>query len=322
MGSFMGTDEELKSHSVSDNHFRAIDLRNRVSQGIGRRKEDRIARVRLVKRKTLISLAATCILLISFTAYAATGHLQIFNSQGKVVLHTEEPNPYSYPDKLIRELELYRQQVLSQLEPGELAAYYIKDDDVNTLNGYDTVNPVKFEKAPEYYRSYSQFLAEQTRTTAPPVKLPRELPKKLTFAYGQVDPAVPIGEEREPLKQRLIERANADTSSEKLFVEKLSWTKAWNTLMYLSDGKSDTAVTIMGGYGLSASIPKEADDVAEIIMLNQQEAIYQKNTSGEEKLTWYDNKQGIVYTIMVNKSGLLSKQELIKMGESMILQGS
>lgn len=318
MGTFMGADEELKQHSVSDNHFRTIDLRSRVREAIGNPELARTDRTRPVRRKTWISLAATCILLLSFTAYAATGHLQIFNAKGKVVLHTVDPNLSSYPDKLIRELEIYRQQVLSQLKPGELAAYYIKDEYINTLNGYDTVNPVKFEKAPVYYHSYIKFLKEQIRTTAPPVKLPRELPKRLSFAYGQIDPVVPSGEQREPLKQRLIDRANAETSSEKLFVEKLSWSKASYTVMYLSDSTSDTAVIIMGGYGMSASITKGASDVAEKIKLKQQEGIYQKAVNGEEKLIWYDTKQGVVYTIIVNKPGLMSKQELITMGESMI----
>ncbi|MFF2015594.1 DUF4367 domain-containing protein [Paenibacillus sp. NPDC058177] len=317
MGAFMDSDKELRRYSVSDDHFREIDLTSSIRQEIAKMGHTNATRSRPVKRKTILSIAVSCVFLLSFTAYAASGHLQIFNSKGEVVVKTTDPSP-SLPDKLSNELEIYRKQVLSLLQPGEVAAYYIKDDYINKLNGYDTVNELKFEQLPIDYRSYKDFLAEQARTSAPRLQQPGYIPQGLSFSYGKVFLEVPLGKEREPLKQKLIDRANASKNTDKLFIEKLQAAKAYSSVLHLTDGKNDTAVGIMASYGQGISLTKTPDATSEIIQLKQVEAMYLKQPTHGETITWYDSKQGIVYTIMVNKEGLMSKTELIKMAESLV----
>ncbi|MFE4712456.1 hypothetical protein ACFRAM_16410 [Paenibacillus sp. NPDC056722] len=319
MGAYMDSDEELRRYSVSDDHFREIDLTSSIRQEIEKMGHTNATKSRPAKRKTVLSIAVSCVFLLSFTAYAASGHLQIFNSKGEVVVKTTDPSP-SLPDKLSNELEIYGRQVLSLLKPGELAAYYIKDDYINKLNGYDTVNELKFEQLPINYRSYKEFLAEQARTSAPRLQQPVYLPKGLSFSYGKVFLEMPLGKESEPLKQKLIDRANASNNNDKLFIEKLQGSKASSSVLHLTDGKNDTAVGITASYGLGISLTKSPDATSEIIQLKQVEAVYLNQPILGETITWYDSKQGAAYSIMVNKPGLVSKKELIKMAESMVTE--
>lgn len=323
MGPISDSNEELRKYSGSDGYFRTIDMTTKVMQDIERLQHKKRSGLRSMKRKTVISIIMPCVLLISFTTYAAAGHIQIFNSKGEVVVKTVDP-PTTLPAKLNNMLDEYRKRALTVLKPGELAAYYIKDDYVNKLNGYDTVNPIKFAYLPIDYSTYEAFLTEQNRTSAPPIKKPGYLPKGLSFSYGQVFALGPqrYGEERvkyDELKERLISQANSAKNEEKLFIEKLDWSKAAAAILYLSDGKNRTAVSFQAVYGLNQSITQQPNASSEMVQLKHHEAIYVHNKADGDMLTWYDSKDSIAYTIMVNEEGLMSKKELQKMAESMIL---
>ncbi|MGG4342245.1 hypothetical protein [Paenibacillus lautus] len=325
MGNIVDPIEELRQHSVPDSHFRDVEFVSRVRQHMEDEQHKRRSGLRSFKRKTVMSIIISSVLLVSFTAYAATGHIQIFNSKGEIVLKTADPSSSGLPAKLSNLLEEYRTRVKSTLKPGELAAYYIKDDYINKDNGYDTANPIKFEYQPIDYLSYKDFQKELVRTSAPTLEMPGYLPKGVKFAYGQVFPFGParFGEkdrvEYDELKQRLMNQAESSNSGEKLFVEKLDWSKAFNSFVYLSDGKSSTAVSIMAGYGQSASLTKSLKASSEKIQLKHVEAIYLQDESDGDRISWYDSKQNIVYTIMVNVNGQMTKNDLKAMAESMII---
>ncbi|SMF84261.1 hypothetical protein SAMN05661091_2572 [Paenibacillus uliginis N3/975] len=321
MGAIIDSNEELKKHSVSDDHFRNIDITSKLWHDINMMQDKKRSGLRSFKRKTVMSIAVSCIFLASFTAYAATGHIQIFNSKGKVVVKTVDPSTTTLPAKLSNSLEEYRQRVLTVLKPGELAAYYIKDDYINKLNGYDTANPIKFGYLPIEYRSYEAFLTEQVRTSAPLLKKPGYLPKGISFSYGQVFPLGPQRYEREKydkLEKNLMVKANSSKNEEKLFIEKLDWSKANNTFLYLANGKNSGAVIIQAGYALRLSLTQTPNASSEKIQLKHMEAIYINNKTGGDEIAWYDSKQSIAYSIWVNEEDLLSKKELQKMAESMI----
>ncbi|ANA82437.1 hypothetical protein C7121_23230 [Paenibacillus glucanolyticus] len=322
MGAILDPIEELKQHSVTDDHFREIDITSRLKQNMEINPYKNTSGYRSFTRKTVMSIVIPCLLLASFTAYAASGHIQILNNKGEVVVKTIDP-PASLPVKLSGLLEEYRVRVMSKLQQGELAAYYIKDDYINEGNGYDTLNPVKFEYRPTDYHSYEAFQKEQARTSAPPIKKPDNLPDGVKFAYGQVFPLGPqlYGEERaqyDALKQRLMHQAQSSTSQEKLFVEKLAWSKASNSVVYLSDGKSSTAITITAGYGKKASFTKFPDTSPEKVQLKHMEGIYLQHEANGDLVSWYDPNRSIVYAIMVNVKGLVNKDELLQMAESLI----
>jgi hypothetical protein len=325
MGNIVDPIEELRQHSVPDDHFRDVEFVSRVRQHIEDEQHKSRSGFRSFKRKTVLSIMISSVLLVSFTAYAATGHIQIFNSKGEIVLKTTDPSSSVLPAKLSNLLEEYRTRVKSMLKPGELAAYYIKDDYINKDNGYDTANPIKFEYQPIAYRSYDDFQKERVRTSAPILQVPGYLPKGVKFAYGQVFPygPAPSGENDRvkyvELEQRLMNEANTSSSGEKLFVEKLKWSKAFNSIVYLSDGKSDTAVSIMAAYGQGASLTKSLDASSEKIQLKHVEAIYLQDEAVGDRISWYDSKQNVIYTIMVNVKGLMTKNDLQAMAESMII---
>lgn len=322
MGAIIDSNEELKKHSVSDDHFRNIDITSNLRHDIKMMQHSKRSGFRSYKRKTVMSIAVSCIFLASFTAYAATGHIQIFNSKGEVVVKTVDPSTTTkLPAKLSNSLEEYRQRVLTVLKPGELAAYYVKDDYINKLNGYDTANPIKFGYLPIEYRSYEAFLTEQVRTSAPLLKKPGYLPKGISFSYGQVFPLGPQRYEREKydkLEKNLMVKANSSKNEEKLFIEKLDWSKANDTFLYLTNAKNRGAIIIHAGYGLRLSVTQPTNGSSEKIQMKHIEAIYLNNETGGDTIAWYDSKRSIAYTIWVNEEDLLSKEELKKMAESMI----
>jgi len=324
MGNIVDPIEELKQQSVPDSHFRDVEFVSKVRQHIEDEQYKSRSGFRSFKRKAVMSIMISSVLLVSFTAYAATGHVQIFNTKGDIVLKTAEPSS-GLPVKLSNLLEEYRTRVKSMLKPGELAAYYIKDDYINKDNGYDTVNHIKFEYQPIAYRSYEDFQKELVRTSAPSMELPGYLPKGVKFSYGQVFPfgPAPSGEKDRvkyvELEQRLKNQAVLSSSEKKLFVEKLKWSKAFNSIMYLSDGKSDTAVTIMTSHGKGGSVTKYPNASSEKIQLKHMETIYIHDESDGDKISWYDSKRNTVYSIMVNVQGLMTKKDLMAMAESMII---
>jgi len=326
MGAIIDSNEELIKHTVSDEHFRTIDISYKVMHNIEKLQHKQRPELRFLKRKTILTMVVPCILLVSFTAYAATGHIQVFNDKGKIVVKTISPPTTALPTKLSNLLEKYREMVFAGLKPGELAAYYIKDDYINKTNGYDTLNPIKYEYLPIAYRSYESFLTEQVRTSAPLIKEPKYFPKGVSFSYGQVFPQQPsrgvARSEYDKLLQKLMSRANSSNDGEKLFTEKLDWSKASSTILYLSDGKNSTAISINAVYGLSMSLIQPSNASSEKIQLKDVEAIYLNDKAGKDSIAWYDSIRSIAYTISVNEEGLMSKKELEKMAASMITDES
>ncbi|WP_211746109.1 DUF4367 domain-containing protein [Paenibacillus sp. Marseille-Q4541] len=322
MGDIVDSNEELKKHAVPDHHFRNIEVTSKVMQDIEILHHKKNSGRHSFKRRTVMSLIVSSVLLVSLTAYAATGHIQILNTKGEVVVKTIDV-PTSMPLKWSNQVEEYRKRVLGTLMPGELAAYYIKDDYINKINGYDTVNPIKYEYLPVDYHSYEDFQREQDRTSAPFLKKPEYLPKDVSFSYGQITPIgpLPFGNEKrkyDQLKQSLVDKADSSKTEDPLFIEKLDWTKASSTLLYLSSGKNSTAISIVASYGSKLSLTQEMNATSEKIQLKNVEAIYLNKESGGDVIAWYDSKLSVAYTIMVNEEDVLSKKELLKMAESMI----
>ncbi|WP_339272869.1 hypothetical protein NYE54_15125 [Paenibacillus sp. FSL K6-1330] len=75
----------------------------------------------------------------------------------------------------------------------------------------------------------------------------------------------------------------------------------------------------MAAYGQGASLTKSLDASSEKIQLKHVEAIYLQNEADGDRISWYDSKQNIVYTIIVNVKNLMAKKDLKAMAESMII---
>lgn len=316
--------EELIKRLGLNQPFREIDVTDNVMREIrrGYRGERRTKRQRF-NRWFIAPAAAFFLLLASFTAYAAAaGHIQLFNSKGKVVVKTVDiETETKLPGKLTERLSQYSDQVQSTLAPGELAAYYIKDDYINYKNGYDTINPIKFEYIPVEYRSYDEFMGEQHRKSAPVLELPDDLPAGVSFAKGTVFPIgfYPNGfddrEKYNAIKERLINRAGTEPG--KLFIEQVDWSYANSSIIYLSDGVSDTDISIHASRGTRISLPVDENSLSETVQLEHNEAVYIEDEEHGDQISWYDEDKQTAYTIMTSRHGLLSKNEFIRMAQSM-----
>lgn len=322
MGTFTtDPNEELIKCHASEYPYRTIDVTSRVMIKIESLQKKRRVRNRALTRMASTSVAALCIILASLTAYAATGQIKIFYGKGDVIVKTTESSS-GLPAKLIELLDEYDNRVAADLEPGELAAYYIDNDYINFENGYDTVNPIKSKYMPIDYRSYDDFLKEQLRTSAPVLKSPSYLPQGVSFMHGQVFPY--FGADRtefEGIKARLMDRAFASPNEEKLYIEKVEWTKASTTVAYYSYETEDVDFSIQAAYGLGLSLSEPKNGSSEKIMLEDIEAIYMQDEDmefGGITLGWYDEKQQTFYIIRTNADSVIEKQTIVKIAESMI----
>lgn len=318
----MDENENLKRHASLEKDFRKIEVREKVMERVYRI-QNSSPKKGLKPIKRTILLTSLTVMLVSLTAFAAVELVQIRNATGEIILTTEDVSPDEVAD-ISEIMDTYMDEIQASLAPGEMAAYYVKED---SLKGYDRTSRLRFTFKTTKHASYLDYLAEIERTSAPRLVQPDVLPQGFHYANGEVIPLapqpLPPGEddnsEYNQLLERLTARANASTGSSKLFTEQVQWTKADGAKLTFSDGETD--ISIFSIKGLKASIPQADGAAAQKVQIHGHEAIYIKAGSDEyftNKLVWVDEGSGIVYTIKDKAGSHLIKDDLIKIAGSMI----
>jgi hypothetical protein len=138
-------------------------------------------------KKLLPALIAILLLGASLSAYAADRIMEIRNKEGIVILTAEKSKPAindpfaPYEEQYSRQIASYYQQVMDELKPGEVAAYYVNDDIINAL---ETIMKVKFVFKPVQYNNLTDLHKAAEATNAPQFRIPSSLPKGWTFQSG------------------------------------------------------------------------------------------------------------------------------------------
>ncbi|WP_223069101.1 DUF4367 domain-containing protein [Paenibacillus caui] len=330
-------DESLKKMDLLPEKalaIQAFDVTDKVMDQVyqmEQRKEGLTAKMRLRPGIAAPTMILFLVLGASFTGYAASQYLEFRNSNGDVVLNTAKADePTDFSKQYTELLGMYSQQVKDRLQPGEFAAYYVKDDFINNA---DKQNPVKFEYKWAEFSSFSSLQDEIKRTQAPLLNNPSHLPDGYLFDYGYVYPAVMYPNLLEDVEYRtladeLIQESESAPAGEKLFMKKLNWEKADFTLARYAKGDDYVNIsvrTVNPDSKLTTVIQKDQDS-AEKLTIKGTEVFYiksgetnQSSNARKNWIGWRDDNNHLLYEIYDNQDSQLTKQDLMKIAEDVLV---
>lgn len=322
--------EDLIRYAKDEADYRSVDLVQSVMARISRLNDARPGgrRRKPLRRTAVIAALSGAVLLGALTAYAATNYAHIHYLNGKIdIKAVPAGTPYSYPADVSKQFEAYRQRVREMLRPGQMLAYYINDD---KLNSYDKANPIKFEYDVAF-GSYEDYLQKLKQVSAPRLEKPDDLPKGYVFKQGQIFPRWPIhGDEAfNRLQADLLTRAASSKDGDKLIVEPVEWNRALGTNLDFTNGTSVLNLLAQVGpddprQGSRTTIGQPASATSETIRIGDQEAFYMSDDSPDSHtphyLFWYDEQTNVYYTIGDSKGSKLARQDMLRIAESMIKQ--
>lgn len=308
---------DLKRYAISVEQLRSIEITEHVMDRVRGSVNGNLKKitVRPVKRSAFVLMITVVALCISVSAYAASEFIQIKNKAGQVVVKTSPKPEYEY--HLDSAFSKYKEQVQATLKTGEAAFYYIKDDQ---LNAKDKLNILKQAYKNEY-TTYDAFVSEMKSKDAPMVIQPQNLMKGYTFKSGEVYPTFPFSYEKthQEILDRLIQQANASTTDQKLFVEKIIWNEGLSTNVVYRKGNQH--LSLIGSKGTGTEIPVAKDSKSEQISIGHQQVVYvrdAKNETSTNFMAWFDEKKKIVYTIFDSGNSDLTKEDFITLAKRMI----
>lgn len=316
--------------------IQAFDVSDKVMEQVYQKakpKKGFIVKMRLQPRITAPIMILLFVLGASVTGYAASQYLEFRNSKGDVVLNTAKtPAETDASKTYTTTYTQWNEEVTDRLQPGEYAAYYVKDDSMNQQN---SSNPVLFAYKPAEISSFSSLQDEIKRTEAPLLHSPSHLPNGYRFDFGYVYPVAAYPgmmnkEEYRALTDKLTQQAKAAPEGENLFIQKLSWDKSDFTLARYARGNDYVNITVTkyAPEVTKTTVMQNEQDSAEELIIKGTKAYYIRASEtskplevGKNRLGWLDEKRRLHYNISDNQDSPLSKEDLIKIAED-LLNGS
>lgn len=299
----------------------------------------------LHKKKLLPAFIVVLLLGASLSAYAADKMIELRNKDGIVILTAEKPesaenNPFvPYAEQYSRLLAPYYNQVMDELKPGEVAAYYVNDDRINAL---ETIMKVKFASKPIEYDNLIAFRKAAKATKAPTFRVPSSLPKGWTFLSGILslkDPYFSMTrDEYEAYTDKFIKEAKELPSGEAIVMKRLEWEQSSVVNLLYTNGKSKLAINVMTlpdgserkweGKPINKGPWKwsiQTGASSEVVTLNGKSALYavampnasEKPNFGNE-LTWVDEINNEMYRMQDFIEAPLSRKQFLAIAESMM----
>ncbi|MGG3841297.1 hypothetical protein ABEV00_30410 [Paenibacillus thiaminolyticus] len=342
----LADEKKIASCLKPDPAASSFNVREQVMERVYRIHKESHAKgsgVRRMTRRTFIIMTGIIVALTSLTGFAATRYFQITNEKGRVLIQTKSYEEEAkrnrkyqyYQNKLSRQLEKYEPQIeklKEQLRPGEIIAYYIDDDVMNTL---DSSGKAKFAYKPLKYTNYGQYisrLAEEKRTK--PV-LPERLTDSLLFIEGILNPDFMFGKdvhenfaERMKLAEEFEQEAKKAKGDQKIFTKKMPWSvgEEGTLSVVYGDGQSSLRLNVskLSSTGRVQTYPTDGTKV-EIIELNGQEILFHDESKSKKSrlnymALWYDEKSKYTYTLIENKESKLSKKEFVQALDALVIK--
>lgn len=258
-----------------------------------------------------------CVCIASVTTYATAEFVQIYNKKGDIVIETHPLKHNSYSS-----LESDRRKQKPEAKPGELIAYYPKQDE---LRPYLGPNKILFEYNPIQYDEITEFYKKAKSTNAPDVIQPSYLPKGYTFHFATLWPEYPSagdgeGSEYDRLLHTLSLKAK-ETNEKIIPTETLYWTRSSGAHLYFSTPNEPNSLIVIASYGLKLDTSQPAGATSRIIKIGTQEAVMiqdPRNTYFNTRIAWYDETTSTVYFMEDSASEALSEGEIMKIADSLI----
>ncbi|MNW54101.1 hypothetical protein D3C74_316880 [compost metagenome] len=334
-------DKDLKNmdkltEPVNALKIQAFDVSDKVMEQVYQKatpKKGFIVKMRLQPRITAPIMILLFVLGASVTGYAASQYLEFRNSKGDVVLNTAKTPAETDASKTYTSTYAqWNEKVKDRLQPGEYAAYYVKDDSMNQNN---LSNPALFAYKPAELSSFNSLQDEIKRTEAPLFSNPTHLPDGYQFEFGYVYPGAAYPrmmdkKEYRALTDKLMQQAKAAPEGENLFIQKLSWDKSDTSFARYARGNDYVNITVTKYTSevTKTTIMQNEQDSAEQLTIKGTKAYYIRASktsnpleAGKNRLGWLDEKRRLHFNISDNQDSPLTKEDLVKIAKD-LLNGS
>ncbi|GGF65372.1 hypothetical protein GCM10010912_07980 [Paenibacillus albidus] len=313
--------QDIMQASSGQEQLREIDV---VEQVMGR--VERLAynhpavwKERLCKPTAVFSLL-TVLLLLSVTAYAATEYIQIRNSKGEVKVQYTEPGQTGGTSHVGADKLEMQAKAIAFAKPGELIAYYVKDDVVSDKKG----GTLKFVYKEKRIAAYSDFLKEIRRTGAP--VLP-EAPGGYSFQYAYVSPNFPNTPSDKgdslylDILNELRSEAEKTAGNQKLFMKSVPWTTpVMVNAIYAKDGGTlNISAYLM--HGGNMTVWQEQENQTSKVTVAGTEVVINSVTKDQVNyryLDWYNEEQDAYYNLTSNGDRTLSREKLLQLAGELL----
>ncbi|WP_236575651.1 hypothetical protein [Paenibacillus sp. USDA918EY] len=310
-----GQDQALRNMERTESHDQ-IDVTSAVMSRIYQY-EGKNSSQRSGARPRMVLVASFCavVLLSSITVYAGARFIEIRNHEGKIVITSiaEQSNPYA--NYYINILNKYEAELKKKLKPGEMAAYYIKDKQIQAA---ETLDPVHFLYVPYMHRSYDEFAKEMQATDTPQLREPTYMPEGYLFDTGSIqakpEPFVGTPEYKQLLAE-LKAMAEKSPNEKALFYKMIPPTKGASSMIRYRKG--DYRINIIAFSKPTDSTVQVPSGNAEKLTVNGKEMLLSSTESGSaasyhRRLTWLDATGHVLYNITDDARDPLPKEEFAK----------
>ncbi|WP_285693735.1 DUF4367 domain-containing protein [Paenibacillus polymyxa] len=316
--------------------IQAFDVSGKVMEQVYQKampKKGNIGKIHFQPRLTVPIMILLFVVGASVTGYAASQYLEFRNSTGNVVLNTAKtPTETDASKTYTSTYARWNEEVKSRLQPGEYAAYYVKDDSMNQKN---LSNPALFAYKPAELSSFNSLQDEIKRTEAPLLSNPTHLPDGYKFEFGYVYPVAAYPgmmdkKEYRALTDQLMQQAKAAPEGENLFIQKLNWDKSDSSFARYARGNDYVNITVTKYTPevTKTTIMQNEQDSAEQVTIKGTKVYYIRASeaskpleAGKNRLGWLDEKRHLHYNISDNQDSPLTKEDLVKIAED-LLNGS
>ncbi|MEC4566050.1 DUF4367 domain-containing protein [Paenibacillus sp. CMAA1739] len=313
--------------------IQAFDVSDKVMEQVYQKAASKTGNVRRNHFQPRITVPIMILLFVvgaSVTGYAASQYLEFRNSKGDVVLNTAKtPTETDASRTYTSTYARWNEKVRDRLQPGEYAAYYIKDDSMNQNN---LSNPVLFAYKPAELSSFNSLQAEIKRTEAPLLSNPTHLPDGYKFDFGYVYPVAAYPgmmdkKEYQALTDKLMQQAKAAPEGENLFIQKLSWDKSDFSFARYARGNDYVNITVSKYTSevTKTTIMQNEQDSAEELTIKGTKAYYIRASeaskpleAGKNRIGWLDEKRHVHYNISDNQDSPLTREDLVRIAEDLL----
>ncbi|MBD7967330.1 DUF4367 domain-containing protein [Paenibacillus gallinarum] len=286
--------------------------------------------------RTLVSAfgAFLIVILLSFTAYAATEFLQFRAKDGKILLETTAPLERIDKVELLHKLSSpYMSQAQRSVLPSQPIAYYIKDDMINHL--ISEVSPdgglLGFQGNQIEYYTLPTLELEAEKLNSPITHIPSSIMEGYSFKSGGIYLDMPKlyntdgtpNERYWKIQTTLVEEAKADQTDKKLFIKTLESEQLRSISLHYRRGENkEDYVTVLASFtdGVKQEVQQEEGMTAEKGLVNGKEILYLKyeGDNSHQVIKWIDETSGAYYHIHDTKNSKLSKQDFLKIAEEFV----
>ena len=274
------------------------------------------------RKRTLIAILCTMVLLSSITVYASSKFIQIKNKEGKIIITSIAQQTDTYVDYYVKLLSKYETELKKKLKPGERVAYYIKDKEIQAA---ETLNPLYFLYVPHQHPNYADFAEEMKAIETPQILEPTYMPEGYSFKTGNIqampEPFVHTPE-YEQLLGELRDLAEKSTDNQALFYKIIPWSKGSSSMIQYRKGERLISINAYAK-STNSTVQVPAGN-AEKLTVNGTEMLLtspERNAgkpSYGRRLTWLDDSGLVLYTIMDDPQDPLSNEEFAKIAAGMM----